>query len=278
MLSWDDKRKILNSAVSLLENAMPIFHAKLGQPHFINEEGRERFEYTEHTSLHFQFLKAVRIISGLNAIMCLLEKGYTQEIGVLTRTIYDFIDEIEYVREAHCTGKPTAGQQKIIDDFFQSTLQTGEELMEKPDKQSRVTKREIIASMGRLARDFCNPDRMQKLNQATHSLYSRYVHGAYSTIMTLCEGCGDLYGNIKARFRLKGMLDTPQIHSYRYMVAGLIHRSLNEFGFLALDFGFTDLKEKFINKRKEIEDKDIYNPGPIQDKSGNKGDGAESRP
>ncbi len=255
MLSWDDKLVVLKSAIELLENSIDSFHAKLGSPYFIFEKGKKRFEYTLPTSLHFQFLKAVRVVSGLNAIMYLLEEGYGQEIGVLARTVFDFLDEIKYIQEAHEVGKQTAGQKKIVDDFFASTLKTADELMQNLDKSNRVGKKEIIASITRLLSKFINPDRMSKIQQVLHQVYSGYVHGDYPQIMELYDG------HIN-KFRLRGMLDTPLIEGYRKVFAGLVHRSLNEFGILALGFGISGLKEDIIKKRNEMQDGGVYDPRP----------------
>lgn len=257
---WDERLKILENAIEILEEAVDIFHSKLGNPAFISEVGKERFEYKNPSSLHFQFLKAVRIVSGLNAIGCLFEKGYTQEIGVLTRTIYDFIDEINYVQETHETGNLTAGQKKIVDDFFSSRLKTAKELLSESGKRAWVTKREIITSMKRIFGRFCNPERIQKLLEVTHHVYSGYVHGYYAHIMELCEGNISVYGNIKTKFRLRGSLDTPHIEGCRDAFAGLIHRSLNTFGLLAMNLNLIALKDRIITMRKEIENKGIYNP------------------
>lgn len=253
-MSWAENKQVLVSAIELLERALILFNKQLNPPLYIAEEGKERYEYADQTSLHFQFLKAVRIVSGLNAMACLLEQGYTQEFGVLTRTLYDFIDEINYVQEAHETGKLTSGQKKIIDNFFKSTLKTGNELMKSLDKRSDVTRKEIVASMGRIFGVFCNSDRIQKLYHVTHSIYNGFVHGGYSHIM-------ELYDNVE--FNVRGMLNTPLIEDYRDMFGGLVHRSLNTFSTLAINFKMYDLSKEVIAKRKEIEDKNIYNPKPV---------------
>jgi hypothetical protein len=262
MGNWFENLKVLRRAVETLEKSIYSFHDKLGNPNFIREQGKERFEYASPTSLHFQFLKGIVIVSGLNTIMHLLEGGYTHEIGVLVRTLYDSIDEIEYVQEVHETGKMTKGQKKIVDDFFASSLKTAEELLKNPDKRSRVTKKEIRASLARILGKFSNPDRVQRLYQVTHSIYSGYVHGNYPHIMELCNGFTNIYGNTKTQFRLRGSLDTPFMGDYQDVFAGLVHRSLNTFGTLALNFELPELKNEIIIIRKEIESKDIYDPRP----------------
>jgi len=264
ILSWDEQLEVLKSAIALLEDAINTFDNQLGSPSFIDEPGKERFEYQNPTSLHFQFLKSIRVVSGLNAIECLLKGGFEQEIGVIIRTLYDFIDDIDCVQEVHNTGKLSSIHKNIVNDFFKSTLKTPEELMEEPDKVSRVVKKKKRASIVRSLQNWCNPDRLQKLHSALSTTYSGYVHGNYPHIMTLCEGHVNPYGHLSTRFLLKGILDTPQIDACRGMFAGLVHRSLNELGLLALNFGLSNIKEGLIEKRKEIESKGIYDPRPTK--------------
>jgi len=56
-------------------------------------------------------LKAVRVVSGLNAATVLLEAGYVVEIGVLFRTIDDYVDEILFIGEVVETRTATTPQR-----------------------------------------------------------------------------------------------------------------------------------------------------------------------
>lgn len=248
-LTWEEQNKILDEATALMEKAIEQFYSELDPP--IYDISKQYYRYPKPTSLHFQFLKAVRIISGLNAYRCLLEKGYVQELGVLIRTIYDFMEEINYVQEAHESRTLTAGQKKIIDIFFRATPKTTDELLKDTIKWSRVTKKEIFAAIGRFFSQFSRPERTQKIMQILHNTYSGYVHGDYLHIMELYSG---------REFHLRGMLNTPREDTFKQQYAMLVHRGLNVFAMLALNFKLTTMSNDLRNKRIELENKGIYRP------------------
>lgn len=251
MPDFKERVWILDDALFLMEKTVDRFHGIIGSPVFIREIGKEHYQYENPTSRHFQFLKVVRIVSGLNAYRCLLEKGYVQELGVITRTIYDYIDEIEFVQEAHESGKPTSGQKKIVDDFFRATPKTADELLKDISKRSRVTKKEIFSSIGRFMSQFSKPERTQKIMSILHNTYSGYVHGDYLHIMEMYNGHD---------FHLRGMLGTPREDTFRLQFVMLIYRSLNCLVIFALSLGLTDLSASLREKCMEIEQSGLYRP------------------
>jgi hypothetical protein len=58
------------------------------------------FRYATPGAEHFCLLKAVRVVSALNAALELARCGYAQEIGVLMRTLVECTTHIEYVLSA----------------------------------------------------------------------------------------------------------------------------------------------------------------------------------
>ena len=166
------KIQIMRDAIRMLEATVKPFTMNLGTPLFIVEEGKERFRYPNPSSLHLQVLKAVRIVSGLKASLCLLDKGYVQEIGVLLRTVDDFIDEIIFVQEAHTTGTPTADQKRFINNFFEDDFQTAEERFKDLKKRNIVPRKKIWTSIGRFLGKFSNPDRIHHSQKVIHDSLS----------------------------------------------------------------------------------------------------------
>ncbi len=125
-----EKIRQIREAIVVLEEAIRAFEHRIGSPIYIHEEGGGRFKYASQSPAVLIVLKAVRVVSGLNALMALLRSGHTVEMGVIFRTVDDFLGEIMFVEEAMRTGQPTANQQRFIEQFFAEETVSVEEMME----------------------------------------------------------------------------------------------------------------------------------------------------
>ena len=89
----------------------PLFYHS-GQEHF-------GFRYAKPGVLHFCFLKGVRAVSALNAMVALARGGYAQEIGVLARTLVECTTHIEFVLDAlGDDGVLRPDVEKYVKDYF----------------------------------------------------------------------------------------------------------------------------------------------------------------
>lgn len=251
----ENKIQLMQDAIRLLETAVDAFSSKIGPPLFISENDKKRFQYLNPSPLHLQVLRAVRIVSGLNASICLLEKGYVQEIGVLLRTVDEFICDIEFLQEAYETGKPTIDQQKFINEFFSKKFLTTKERIENPKKPYMLPRQKVYAAIGRLLGQFNNPSRTIVFSKIIDESLSGYVHGAYNQIMELYEG-----GKTE-RFQMQGMFNTPRIPVWQWEIACYTHRALNTFVDIAVNMNFPALKQKLLEKRREFEKSEAYKRG-----------------
>lgn len=245
-----EKLAYLLELIQILEKAADRFATALGKPLILPEKGKERVRYADPDSRHFQVLKAVRVVSGLRASMILLETGHTQEIGVLLRTIQEFLEDITYVQEAHETGQPTAGQKDIINHFFESDLKTTKEMLEGQPKLKRVGHKEKVSSQSRFFSPVANSDHVRHMLNAIYNGLSGYVHGDYPQIMELYEA--NLSGGSE-KFRMRGMLGTAKIKPFQRQIACYIHRSLNIFSVIAKVLGLNELSNSLIEQRKTFE-------------------------
>lgn len=150
-------------------------------------------------------------MSGLNAALCLIRHGFTQEAGVLFRTIDDFLEDISFLDEAHYTTTPNEPQKQFVEQFFAKDTRTTEEMMDGTPKTPRVSGKKKRASESRTLGQFDNPEMVRRRLEAVDDVLSGYVHGEYPNIMELYEGTGDGIGE---RFRMRGMLGTPSVASY----------------------------------------------------------------
>jgi len=129
-LSAKRLEKIERTAV-FLEEMVNSFCKKIGKPASVLSGGRLYPRYREPSFMHFQVLMSVRIVSGFYASVCLLKNGYTQESGVMARTIIEFTEKIFYAEEAQASGQLTRIQKKIQDDYFKDDVTCEEDLFKK---------------------------------------------------------------------------------------------------------------------------------------------------
>lgn len=250
MVSGEDPSDVVRESVRLLEDAIARFECKIGRPLSLEETGKRRLRYPRRDSLTFQVLRAVRVVSGLNAAICLLRNGYVQEVGVVLRSAYQFLHDIDFVTEAHRAGNPTVDQQKLIDTFFADDLQTAEERMADDRGTPRVPRKKVYASMGRLF-ETSDPDHVRKMAKAIEESFSGYTHGAYPQTM-------ELYDPDTEKFRVRGMRGTPRIMEFARQLAFIVHLALNVFAWIAGSIGFNDLSDELIAQRKKVEDSPLY--------------------
>jgi hypothetical protein len=242
---------IIRNAIGILEEALGRFIVKIDQPLFLPEEGRKRFKYPTPSPIILQVLKGVRIVSGLNALLCLLERGFVQEMGVILRTIDDFDAEIMFVQEAIDQGTMTAHQQEFIDSFFKDEPPTTQDIERGRSGKPRTIKKKIIASLARIFGPFGNPDRVRRIAEGVHETLSGYVHGSYPHIM-------EMYGGMPGRFHIRGMLGTPRIKDFQDQIAIYVHRSLNTFSQVAMNLQLNDLALSLIETRRGFERSSAY--------------------
>ncbi len=235
----------------MLEESLDRFVTKLGMPLFIAEKDKPRFRYPKPTSAHFQVLQRVRIVSALNALMILLRHGFTREMGVLIRTVSESVEDIFFVHAAHVSDTPPPDQMEFLKQFFNDDIRSASELMSAPKGPRRVRRGTVRAAQARILHAK-NPRRVEKIIWALDDTYSRYVHGAYPTVM-------ELYDDSIGRFRVRGTIGTPLIRTFSgASAAAAVHPALNALALVALTLGLNDVRERLIQTRKLFEGTQAY--------------------
>lgn len=257
MLDREDLDRVgqIRVVIGELEGAVRTFETVIGRPIYITEGSGGRFKYPTPSPQVLIVLKGARVVSGLNALAGLLQFGHTDEMGVIIRTVDDFLGEILFIEEAVKTGKPTTDQQRFIDQFFAEDDFSVEEMMATNAKRPPgVPLRSIQASEARVLGEFADkgPDRVQRMTRTVDAAYSGHVHGSYMSAMELYRG-GDDEG-----FMLKGTRGSPHIKTYLGELARYVHRSLNIFASIAHGFALLELAARLLSIRKGLEESTAF--------------------
>jgi len=221
------------------------------KPAFLDAGTKDkRFRFDSPTPQILQVLMCVRIASGLDACLDLLAVGHTTEIGVLLRTIDDFVGDVFFVDEVIDKGESnaTTSQIKFLKDYFIDEKADPTVPPTRPDLKRR---QKVQASEARtLGGD--NPYRVVGLVKPIDDVLSGVVHGSYSSVM-------ELYGGAsldEAYFHTQGMLE--RCVEYRFFLGQKIHEALNTFFKVAYNLGDHDLANTLREERREFEKSAYY--------------------
>ncbi len=109
--------EVARPVIDCLENAVHALAALVGKADLINDPVLSGFRYSHLTIQHVCLLRSVRVVSTLNALLVLWQNGFVQEMGVLYRTIEEFLNDIMFMLEGYPSTTLTLNQQRFIDVF-----------------------------------------------------------------------------------------------------------------------------------------------------------------
>jgi hypothetical protein len=247
------KLHILKNTIILLENSILEFEKKVGKPSFISDgTGRYYPRFLEPNSQHFQFLMAVKIVSTLNGILCLLKENYIQEAAALVRIVDECSAKICCIQEAHINQSLNAEQSNIIDGYFEYDLKSVDDLKNKEKWWCNMDR--VFASHARfLSKGTSNKDvaGIQDGCRTLYDAFTGYIHGFYSHIM-------ELYNHHQESYNMKGVSDPFYLNPMYWTVASVVLRSLNVFAIIAAQLGLEDLRKRLIENRDIFINSEAY--------------------
>jgi len=222
-----------------LEPAVQRMLAHFGRPQWVNE----RFEYPMREAALVQLLKAIRVVSALNAVVAILKIGYTIEAATLLRTVDDFLGEISFLMEA------SEKQRKFVEHFFDENM---DDLIDNPPGSSGITRGEIrqaqtreFVRLSELAGFTPSAEMVEKVRKRFRAIsagYNAYAHGSYHSIMEMYEG--------GRGFHMRGV--PVRTDELRGVTAQFIVSALNTFALLGLNMGDEDLFHRLSERRRHF--------------------------
>jgi len=231
-----NKIDVYRKALDNLEGIIAKFEQELEKPELVHGA----FVYRSPTVKHVCLLKAVRVVSGANALLVLLQAGYVTEMGVLIRTVGDCINDIYFLLENFPETAPEV--EKYVANFFSDGIPEEFDILEEASRKIPRTKvRKIHASRARLLSEYTNLAIDRDLVYRIYSAYSGYVHAGFHSIMELCNR------SAPHRFRLKGIKEPVRIHHWEVRFIALLRRTTLVFGYMAEKYNKPDLIREIRN-------------------------------
>jgi len=232
---------IIENVMPLLERSVNSFYSVLSKAELVGVQEKVQPRFVEPHSGHFMLLMAVKSVSTLNAIICLIKAGYVQEVGILYRVLIECNAKILCIEEAHTKGVLNAEQKKIVDDYFENDIRSAEDIIN--GNNWWVDMKKVNASQARFLSEGTGNKDVHTIRthiQTIYDAFSGYVHGLYSHIMEL----NDVN---TGTFTLKGC--SPRVDGMLDVVSSGVLQTLNTFSQIALRLGLSELKKELIYNR-----------------------------
>ncbi len=229
-------------------------------PKFDKISGVPKFRYSEENIETLCLIKTGRILSSLNSIVVLFERGFFLEIAILLRTIKECCADLSFLLENYPDKKLSKSQVQYINEFFAEEFSDSKDPLQTIRKHNRVPSKKIHAGYARniynqsaLIKDsklkskiqkLANPSDHQKTTLSILNVYSGYVHYGYSQSVEIIAGS-------PPRYYLDGMTNTPLVNEWQNFLTTEIVALYNHFALLCIKFNF--VKELEFLKSKQIE-------------------------
>ena len=232
--------------LTTLESAFRKFEATVPSPNLVNRGSYPVFRYNEPTIEAAILQKCARLISGLHTTIILLEHGFAQEIGVIGRTLDEFIEDIMFLCPAVDHKNRTRLHDDYLTDFYQEEFDNPYSPINSTQKRKTIRRKKIHAAIARFPEQQINQSDFQLVLRTTSQVSSGFVHGASSQIM-------ELYGGDPPHFHISGMLNTPRVTEFEEYAWNYFYRGLISVMRIALAFDETKLVSDLYEFRNYIE-------------------------
>jgi hypothetical protein len=250
---------VLFKLVGSLSHAIEQMESAIPKPVFIDTDSeRKRWRFIDPSPQVFQVLMCVRIASALRASLILLINGCPTEIGVLLRTIDDFIGEIVFIDEVlpGGAGIVTTEHKQFLENYFFDNKRTADEMLADSINPSRKAdfkkhRQKVQAAEARFTGGK-DPFNAKKVVKTIDDAWSGVVHGSYQSVMEMYGG-DSIEG---AKFETSGT--GARFTEYRHHIGLYIHRALNFFFKVAYNLGLGELAHDLRETRKHFEKSDVY--------------------
>lgn len=222
-----------------MERAFRQFEINVPPPQPVPWKDGFVFRHTEKTIHQALVQKLTRILSGLYAADLLVENGFTQEQGVLQRTLDELNDDTMFLALACTTGVLTELHQQYLAAFYEEEFDDPNDVVNSTQKRNTVPRRKIQAYLSRQPGNGSNPSRQLDVVETVHKAYSGFVHAASPQIMESC-------GGTPPRFLVRGMLGTSRVGEYQQDLLNYVYRSFISVVAVGKAFGNGPLVEQLI--------------------------------
>ncbi|WP_245637217.1 hypothetical protein [Burkholderia singularis] len=203
------------------------------------------FRYAERGARQAIIQKMARVVSGLRAVLLLLEHGYIQEQAVVCRMVDEACEDVSFLALG-LIFEETDLHRQFLEEFFLEDFEDADRPHETRIKRPSIRRSRIHAYLSSNPAEGSNPSGGVAAMQAIHKTNSGFVHGASPHLM-------EMYGGQPSRFHMEGMRGTPFWSDHAADVWNYMYRAIISFAMAARAFGDDALFAKIHAYSKDFE-------------------------
>ena len=220
-----------------LSDAFRELQTSIKAPVKVSSQNSFVFQYEEKGIRQAIIQKLARQLSGLNASKHLLTAGYTQEMGVIFRTLDEILEDIIFLATALTENNLTERHSKFLEAFNAHSVLGREEGSLRIPKPNMPPRKKIRAhTVDAVGTDIPKSD-VLIASESVSTAYSGYVHAASENVM-------EMYGGNPARFHIEGMAGTPRQDTFSDRYVYYVYRGIIGSIAAAKAFGNVELADK----------------------------------
>lgn len=195
----------------------------IGRPVWLPET--QVYEYQDRSAKTVAVLKLIRAAHGVSALDTLCRSGLFIDFGVIIRCVYDCTEEVYFLLENYPENSENVNQ--FVKAFFENTIDGERET-------NVVSVKKIRSAMVRVLTGKAQDERIRKIAENIHKIFSGYVHANYAQIMEVYNGRTD-------DFNLSGVPSPLEQQKRTLHVEQAAYSVLNAAAFAAAVLGLQNL-------------------------------------
>ncbi|MFT6735612.1 MAG: hypothetical protein ACJAS9_003823 [Polaribacter sp.] len=229
-----------------LEECFHFMESHLPSPDIVEISEQKCLRYTEKLIETAIIQKLARYLSSLNAARLLLDQGYTQEVGVMFRTLDEIGEDIRFLCIPKTGGDFTEIHRKYLEYFYQEEFDNPDNAFLSTQNRPTIPRKKIHAAIANIGKKTLNPSDNQKNHRTISQAYSGYVHGSSEHLI-------EMVGGNPLRYFLRGMAGTKRQQEFAYNYWDYAYRGILAVMITSKALGFGELYEQCLKFRKDFE-------------------------
>lgn len=231
-------------ALTVMTNALRRMESSIAPPQRVPYKDSFVFRYANKGVHEALIQKLARYVSGLNAVVVLLDTGYVQEVGVIFRTLDEIQEDIFFLASVETNGAHSERHTQYLQAFYADEVLSRREGSLQIPKPNLLPRKKIRAHVINTLGQGVDASRAIDAEESLSTAYSGYVHAASANIM-------EMYGGNPPHFHVQGMLGTSRIDDFEQDLENYTYRGLMAVTVIAKAFGdkqLVDALYEFLGK------------------------------
>ena len=194
-------RQLFVPTLEVLEQSFRVLERKVPPPTQKPWGRGFVYRYAERTIEQAIVQKLARNVSGLHAVIVLLDRGLFQEQGIVQRALDEIGEDIAFLSFGVIRGELTPLHQQYLDYFYTEEFNDPSNPMASHSSRGMAKRQKIRAYVSRAWLESKDAFQFNNASRVITKAYSGFVHAASPHIM-------GMYGGLPPQFDIRGKFGT----------------------------------------------------------------------